>query len=567
MQTQRTILWVIFSMSLLFLWDGWQRHNGQPSLLGGMSGTTTAPVIAPDQVGKNGAAPSAATPPPAGTTPTAAAVPGNAPIAAGVVPAAVGKLTRIQSDVLALEVDSVGGVIRKAELLTHKNTSDKKQNITLLESKPGNLFIAETGLIGAANQTFINQSTPFTVLEGVRDLAGGEQVQIKLAAENGGLKVVKTITLNKSSYEVLVSHDVTNISQDSLTPQLYLQLTRDGGSPPVDSQFMPTFFTGMVVYTEKSKFQKIDFAEIEKNKTTYEKQSSDGWLGVIQHYFVTAWIPADKVSRDYSVRKVTTNQYAISATQPMAPLAAGASVKTESRLFIGPQDQRILSKIAPGLEYSVDYGIWTVIAQPLYWLLGKCYDLVKNWGWAIILLTAVVKLAFFPLQNFAYKSMARMKTVAPKMKVLQEKFGSDRVKLNQAMMEMYKTEKINPMGSCLPVLLQIPVFMSLYTVLLSSVEVRDAPWIGWIRDLAAPDPFYILPVVLAATSYIQIKMSPPPPDPLQAKMMTIMPLMFSVMFFFFPAGLVLYWLANNIFSIAQQWYINRSIEKAAAKAA
>jgi YidC/Oxa1 family membrane protein insertase len=552
-------------MSLLFLWDGWQRHNGQPSLLGGMSGTS-APVVAPEQVGKNGSTPSAATPPAAGSAPTAAAVPGNAPNAAGVVPAAIGKLTRIQSDLLALEIDSVGGVIRKAELLTQKDTEDKKKNVTLLESKPGNLFIAETGLIGAANQSFVNQSTAYTVVEGARELAGGEQVQLKLIAENAGLKVVKTITLVKGSYEVLVSHDVTNTSQESLTPQLFLQLTRDGSSPPGASQFYSTF-TGMVVYTDKAKFQKIEWSELEKNKATYEKQSTDGWLGVVQHYFVTAWIPADKSSRDYSVRKVTTNQYAISATQPMATLAAGASAKAESRLFIGPQDQRLLEKVAPGLKYSVDYGIWKIIADPLYWLLGKCYDLVKNWGWAIIMLTAVVKLAFFPLQNFAYKSIARMKTVAPKMKALQEKFGNDRVKLNQAMMEMYKTEKINPMGSCLPVLLQIPVFMSLYTVLLSSVEVRNAPWMGWITDLAAPDPWFILPIVLAATSYVQIKMSPPPPDPLQAKMMTIMPLMFSVMFFFFPAGLVLYWLANNIFSIAQQWYINRSIDRAAAKAA
>ncbi len=531
-------------------------------MLGGFTGASapaSTPATTPDQSGKAAVPPSAQ---PVGSAPPAATVAG-APPSAGAVPAAVGKLVRISSDLLALEVDSVGGVIRKAELLTHKDTDDKKKNITLLESKPGNLFIAETGLIGTANQSFVNQSTPFTIEEGSRDLGTSDQVQLKLTAENEGLKVVKTITLKKGSYEVLVSHDITNTSPNSLTPQLFLQLTRDGSKPAGESQFYSTF-TGMVIYTDKGKFQKMEFSEVEKNKTTYEKQSADGWLGVIQHYFVTAWIPADKSSRDYSVRKTATNQYAISATQPLAAIAAGATTKVDSRLFVGPQDQRILEKVAPGLVYSVDYGIWKVIADPLYWLLGKCYDLVKNWGWAIILLTAVVKLAFFPLQNFAYKSMARMKNVAPKMKALQEKFGSDRVKLNQAMMEMYKTEKINPMGSCLPVLLQIPVFMSLYTVLLSSVEVRNAPWIGWISDLAAPDPFYILPVVLAATSYLQMKMSPPPPDPIQAKMMTIMPLMFSVMFFFFPAGLVLYWLANNVFSIAQQWYINRSIEKAAA---
>ena len=577
MQNQRTILWVIFSISILFLWDAWQKHNGQPSILAsfgikapGQAAPTAVTPASTVPAAANGSLPQATKP---GDIPQAGAAPVALPAAP--VLATVGKIITIKNDVLAVEIDTVGGVIRQVELLKQKDTVDKTKNVFLLQNKPGNVFIAQDGFIGSASaassagagavQVFPNHTSLFSAIDGPREGSAIQAVALQLNAEGGGLKVRKTITLKPSSYEIFVTHEATNASEQVLNPQLYLQMTRDNGKPPGESQFYSTY-TGPVIYTDVAKFQKVDFADIEKNKASYTKQSTDGWLGMIQHYFVTAWIPQDKAPRDYLARKIDNNLFALSATQPLGALAAGASSKTESRLFVGPQDQRMLASVAPGLDLSVDYGILTVIAKPIYWLLEICFNLVKNWGWAIILLTFIIKMIFFPLQAFAYKSMAKMKTVGPKMKELQEKYGSDRLKLNQATMELYKTEKINPMGSCLPIFLQIPVFISLYYVLLASVEFRNSPWLGWIQDLAAPDPYYILPVILAITSFVQTKLNPAPPDPIQAKMMTIMPLVFSIMFFFFPAGLVLYWLANNIFSIAQQWYITRQIEGAAAAA-
>jgi YidC/Oxa1 family membrane protein insertase len=285
---------------------------------------------------------------------------------------------------------------------------------------------------------------------------------------------------------------------------------------------------------------------------------------MIQHYFVTAWLPTDQAQREYYANRVDNNLYAIGALQPLAEIAPKASVKTETRLLLAPQDQRMLEAVAPGLDLSVDYGWLTPLAKPIYWLLEMCHRVVGNWGWAIVLLTIIIKTLFFPLQAASYKSMARMKAVTPRMMQIRERHGNDRQKMNQAMMELYQQEKINPLGGCLPIVVQIPVFIALYWVLLASVEIRNAPWIGWIQDLAVPDPWYILPAVMAGTMFIQVKLNPTPPDPVQAKVMMAMPLIFSVMFFFFPAGLVLYWLVNNVYSIAQQWYITNAIEKAAA---
>ena len=281
---------------------------------------------------------------------------------------------------------------------------------------------------------------------------------------------------------------------------------------------------------------------------------------------MSAWIPAEKAPREFYTRKVGDNLYSVGIKQPLAQIAPGASTTVESRLLAGPQDQKMLEETAPGLDLAVDYGWLTVIAKPIHWLLQFLHGIVGNWGWAIVLLTIVIKTIFFPLQAASYRSMARMKAVTPRLTQIRERYGNDRVKMNQAMMELYKTEKINPLGGCLPIVVQIPVFIALYWVLLASVEMRGAPWIGWIKDLSNPDPFYILPLIMAGTMFIQVKLNPTPPDPMQAKMMMIMPLVFSVMFFFFPAGLVLYWLVNNIYSIIQQWLITRKInDQMAAK--
>ncbi|MGD9943849.1 MAG: membrane protein insertase YidC [Burkholderiaceae bacterium] len=566
MQTQRMILWIVFSMSLLFLWDSWQRHNGQPSMFGPSTSQQAGSPAAGSAGGANPVSADPSIPPP-----TAASDAGRVEAPAA-TPSTSGQTLRLANDVLALDIDLNGGQIRRAELLKHRDLSDRANNLALLEDKPGHLYLAQTGWVGngADGAGFPTHRTPMTPVDGntqARVLSDGSgAVQLSLSAESGGLKVVRTYTLARGAYLLDVKDEISNVSGVPLRPTQYMQLTRDGNKPAGESSFYSTY-TGPVIFTEADRFQKVDFSSIDKEKAKHSVQANDGWAGIIQHYFVSAWIPPQDTPREYYTRKVDSNLYSVGIRRTAAELAPGASATVEEKLLIGPQDQRMLEKIAPGLDLTVDYGILTVIAQPIYWLLEKLHGIVGNWGWAIVLLTIVIKTLFYPLQAASYRSMARMKAVTPRLQQIRERYGDDRMKMNQAMMELYKTEKINPLGGCLPIVVQIPVFIALYWVLLASVEMRNAPWIGWIVDLAAPDPFYILPLVMAGTMFIQVKLNPTPPDPMQAKIMMIMPLVFSVMFFFFPAGLVLYWLVNNIYSIIQQWLITRKIEASAAVAA
>ncbi len=565
MQTQRMILWIVFSLSLLFLWDSWQRHQGHPTLFGSMPESAQQVGQGPD-----GAAPppapsvsDAAIPPPPSAqaaTSAAAVTPDSPPVSTATVTS--GHTLRLANDVLILDIDLMGGQVQHAELSGHLGHEGKTENLVLLEHESGRTYLAQGGLIGsAAEGTFPTHRTPMTPVDGSmapRVLDGGDHVQLQLSAESGGLRLVRTYTLERGAYVVHVKDEVTNVSAVPLQPTLYLQLTRDGDAPAGGSKLYRTY-TGPVVYTDEGKFQKISFGDIDKGKANPPASASDGWAGIIQHYFVAAWIPPQGVTREYYTRKVAENLYSVGIKEPLGTIAPGAMASTESQLLIGPQKQRMLAAIAPGLDLTVDYGWLTIVAKPIYWLLEKLHGVVGNWGWAIIVLTLLIKTAFFPLQAASYKSMARMKAVTPRLTALRERYGNDRVKMNQAMMELYKTEKINPLGGCLPIVVQIPVFIALYWVLLASVEMRNAPWLGWIQDLSAPDPWFILPLVMAGTMFIQVKLNPTPPDPMQAKMMMIMPLAFSVMFFFFPAGLVLYWLVNNVYSIIQQWLINKKL--------
>jgi len=557
MQTQRTILLVIFSMSLLLLWDAWQKHNGQASMF-----SAPAPSAQKAKAPATGATDVPVLTAPLASTAGVAAVPPSAITAPGAPEtAASSRLITLQNDVLALTIDTLGGSIVRAELLQYRDADNRKSNAVLLDSAVGKTYLAQTGLIGAVglptHRTLFDSSAGSVVAS----TPANGIAQLELNARAGGIALRKTYRLEAGSYRIAVSHELRNETEQTLTPSLYLQLTRDAHKPSGESQFYSTY-TGPVVYNEAIKFQKVDFADIDKGKAKPIALSDDGWAGIIQHYFVAAWIPQSNTKRELFTRKVDGGLYSVGAIQPLPSLVAGAQAKLDANLYIGPENQRVLEAIAPGLDLVVDYGVLAMIAKPLYWLLETLHSLVNNWGWAIVLLTIVVKLAFFPLQAASYRSMAKMKLVTPKMTALRERYGDDRIKLNQAMMELYKTEKVNPMAGCLPIVVQIPVFISLYWVLLASVEMRDAPWIGWIQDLAMPDPYYILPLVMAGTMFAQTKLNPTPPDPVQAKIMMFMPLVFSVMFFFFPAGLVLYWLVNNLFSIAQQWYITRQIESA-----
>jgi YidC/Oxa1 family membrane protein insertase len=437
-----------------------------------------------------------------------------------------------------------------------KEKLDTKKNVVLFDSSPSRTYLAETGLIGGA---YPNHKTVFTVKPGPRALDGGNEVKLVLEAEQNGVKLTKTYTFKKGDYNIDVKHDVTNASGAPITPSLYLQLVRDGSKPEGESKFYSTF-TGPAVYTDAEHFQKLDFDKIEKGSQEHTKKADNGWIALVQHYFVSAFLPQGKVQREIFTKKVDTNLYAVGTILPLGTIAPGATVSMDAHLYSGPQESHVLEKIAPGLELVKDYGWLTIIAKPIFWLMTQIHQIIGNWGWTIIVLTIMIKLAFFPLSAASYRSMAKMKQVTPKMTSIRERFKSDPQKMNQEMMALYKTEKINPLGGCLPIVVQIPVFISLYWVLLASVEMRNAPWLGWIHDLAAPDPFYILPVVMAVSMFIQTKLNPTPPDPMQAKVMMFMPIIFSVMFFFFPSGLVLYWVVNNVLSIAQQWVITKKME-------
>ncbi|HRM95445.1 MAG TPA: membrane protein insertase YidC, partial [Alicycliphilus sp.] len=355
------------------------------------------------------------------------------------------------------------------------------------------------------------------------------------------VKLVKTWTLKRGAYDIAVRHEVVNTGTAPVSPQLYLQLVRDGNKPAGESSFYSTF-TGPAVYTEAKKYQKVEFKDIENGKAEIDKSSSDGYVAMVQHYFATAWLLADGVVRDLFVRKVDNNLFAVGMITQLGEIAPGQSKSLDARLFAGPQIETLLEKLAPGLELVKDYGWLTILSKPLYWLLDQLHKVIANWGWSIVALVLLLKIAFYWLNAKAYASMAKMKAINPRIQEMRERLKDKPQQMQQEMMRIYREEKVNPMGGCLPIMIQIPVFIALYWVLLSSVEMRNAPWIGWIHDLSSPDPFFILPLLMTLSSLLQTALNPAPPDPMQAKMMWLMPLMFSVMFFFFPAGLVLYWL-------------------------
>ena len=554
---KRTVLWIVFAVSLIVLWNNWMVANGKQSLF------SPAPPakVAQQQPAKPSDVPTAV---PAAAQPGSTAVPGAAaPAAATAAPAS--QIVTVTTDVVKVNIDSTGGVIKRLELLQYPDHTDKTKNQVLFDVGGNNVYLGQTGLIGtSAAGALPNHNTVFTVRPGVRTLNGGNQVQLVMDAEQGGVRLTKTFTFRKGDYVIGIRHDVTNVSAAPVQPSLYLQLQHDGNKPANDSWFMSSY-TGPTLYTEADKYQKLTFEEIEKNKAEHSAKADNGWVAISQHFFVSAFIPADKVQRDIYTKKIATNLYAIGTVQPLGTVAPGATVSTDTRLYSGPQDEQTLEKITPGLELVKDYGMLTVIAKPIFWVMTQLHALLGNWGWTIVALTILIKLAFFPLSAAGYRSMAKMRVVTPKMQAIRERYKNDPMKMQQATMELYKTEKINPLGGCLPILVQMPVFFALYWVLQASVEMRGAPWVGWITDLTQPDPYFILPILYAVSMYITTKLNPQPTDPVQAKMMLFMPLAFSVIFFFFPSGLVLYWVVNNILSIAQQWVITKKFESGAAK--
>jgi YidC/Oxa1 family membrane protein insertase len=475
--------------------------------------------------------------------------------------AAKGEVIRVSTDLVVAEIDTLGGTLKRVELVRHKDSKDLSKNLVLLGSE--RQYEAQSGLAGEGGP---NHRTLWRVEPGERALAPGrDEVAVQLAATGkDGLEVRKSYTFKRSSYVVDVVLDVRNPGAAPVAAYAYFQLTHDGKTETNTTTVAETFgaqsFIGFAVYTDERKFEKIHLSDLDKGKADYVKQATNGWLAFVQHYFVSAWLPPHGLQRDYAAEKRPDGIYAARAMVPVS-VAPSGSAAVNVPLYVGPQEQRRLQAAAPGLDLVVDYGWLAIIAWPLFWLLEKFYALSGNWGIAIILLTVLIKLVFFPLSAASYKSMAKMKLITPRLQKLREMYAHDRQKMNQAMMELYKTEKINPLGGCFPILVQIPVFIALYWVLLAAIELRHAPFMLWIKDLSALDPYYVLPILMTATMVLQTRMNPVPPDPVQARVMQIMPFVFSIFFFFFPAGLVLYWLVNNILSIAQQWQIQRMFDR------
>ena len=549
MDTQRLILFFIFGFSLLMLWDAWEKeHRPKPpaQVQAPVSSATTVPTPAP----KPGAAAAPAPQPANGSVPGAAA------------PAVKGESVVVRTDLMVAEISTLGASLTRVEFLRHKEAKNSAKNLVLLG--PEHRYEAQSGLTGEGGP---NHRTLWSLQPGSTTLADGENaVEVRFTAQGkDGVAVTKTYRFKRDSYVIDVALEIVNTGAAPLAPFAYFQLTHDGKSSADANAIAATFgaqsFNGYAVYTEEKKFEKVQLTDVDKGKAEFAKQAHDGWLAYVQHYFVSAWLPAAKVAREYAVEKRADGVYVARALVAAGPIAPGASAAIAVPLYAGPQEQNRLVAVAPGFDLVVDYGWLTIIAWPLFWLLEKFHGLSGNWGVAIILLTVLIKIVFFPLSAASYKSMAKMKLITPRMTKIREMYEHDRAKMNQAMMELYKTEKINPLGGCFPILVQIPVFIALYWVLLAAIELRHAPFILWIQDLSALDPYYVLPVLMTLTMIIQTRLNPVPPDPVQAKVMQFMPFVFSIFFFFFPAGLVLYWLINNILSILQQWQIQRMFDR------
>lgn len=591
---RRTILWVIFGFSMVLLWDQWQVSNGHkatffpgpapvaPQAMGQGTGVATSSATGvsgstANNATNNGAGNSvpSGVPAPVGGAATNAA---STMSAAGNIPLQDSapqkkEIVQITTDVLKVDFDTEGGNVLRAEFLKHADVNRPGLNVVLLDNSVERIYMAQTGLISSVPGVNLpTHKTPMTARPGMRSLKGIDK-NLSLVFESapqGGVQLIKTYTFKAGDYAIDVKHDIVNTSNQDVAPQLYYQLVRDGNKPAGESSFYATF-TGPAIYTEAKKYQKVEFEDIKKKKVDIETQSSTGYVAMVQHYFASAWVLPDGLLRNISMDAVDIGArmpdccYRATLIAPLEAIAPGKTKSVSATLFAGPQEEHELEAIYPGLELVKDYGWLTILAKPLYWLLNKLNNFLNNWGWSIVALVVLIKAAFYWLNAHAYKSMAKMKAINPKVMDMRERLKDNPQQMQAEMMKIYREEKVNPLGGCLPIAIQIPVFIALYWVLLSTVEMRNAPWVLWIHDLAAPDtslgiwfgvPIGILPIVMTLTTVLQTALNPAPPDPMQAKLMWIMPLAFSVMFFFFPSGLVLYWITNNVLSIAQQWVIN-----------
>jgi len=543
--SNRFLLYIAFTLVLFMIWQQWKIE--QMPAAQNNSSAETAPIINQDL-------PEVAT----SNINSEKALAGERKTAKE-IKIATGKEIVISNNELQIVVDSAGGTIKEAKLLKYFKTTDPNSaNIKLLDSQ-ADFYIAQSGLLHDKSSSkddvsgFAPNHHDLFLIKSINS----NSVTLEWKSKNSEIVVLKKIYLDDLGYKIHIENTVINNSKKAWAGRQYRQIRRKS-SGEGRSWVTPTF-TGGAYYD--GTYNKVSYSEISEKKPKFNVQS--GWVAMMEHYFVSSWFfPKNENNLFYTKEILIDNSrsdYIIGARSEAALIQPGDSAKLLSSLYVGPKLQKELEKIADGLELTIDYGVLTFISKPLFWLLDKIYSFVGNWGWAIILLTLLIKLAFYKLSATSYKSMAKMKQFSPKIQTIRERYGSDRQKMNQAMMDMYRQEKINPLGGCWPILIQIPVFIALYWVLLESVELRQANFIFWLDDLSAKDPYYVLPLLMGISMYFQQKLNPAPPDPVQARVMQMLPIIFTAFFAFFPSGLVLYWVVNNLLSIAQQWKITQTI--------
>ncbi|NOQ64824.1 MAG: membrane protein insertase YidC [Methyloprofundus sp.] len=535
MENIRFVLIVVLSMISLMLWEAWQADYGpQPEV--------PAQVV----IDANGNPISVAGDGANGELPFSDAVNDN--------------IITVTTDVYQLEIDLQGGTLRNLDLLDYTVDKGEEPKVRLFDSSPDKLFLGQSGVL--TNNGSVKLPNHNVQLRSARKsyaLQNGENsLSIPLTwTDNQGLSYTKTYTFTRGSYAVQLAQKIDNRSANAWAGRQYTQLLRVPHTDEKGNTFIRTY-SGGIVYTEEDKYQKIDFEDMadEDLKTV----TVGGWSAMIQHYFATAWIPPAAEKHTYFTKELSKQRFVIGSYSEAISVAPNTSAVFNSQLFTGPKIQPVMDEIAPGLELTVDYSWLTVIAKPIYALLNWIHDnVVNNWGFSIMGVTLCIKAIFFPLSAASYKSMANMRKLQPRLAQLKESYGDDRQRFNEEMMSLYRKEKVNPMGGCLPIMVQIPVFISLYWVLIETVELRQAPFLLWVQDLSAKDPYFVLPVIMGTTMFLQQRLNPAPVDPLQAKIMRMFPIVFTVFFLFFPAGLVLYWVTNNTLSICQQWYITNKI--------
>jgi YidC/Oxa1 family membrane protein insertase len=481
------------------------------------------------------------------------------------IPLAEGGFIRVETDVLSVNISKRGGNIIQLNLLKYPQALHSSQPVTLMNTQTKTRYLAQSGLLSPIGPDTTMGQAVYEADQPDYKLENGQQIlQVKLHWQNkDGLKITKIYNFKRDSYEIGLTYQINNQSNSAWTGNLYLQLLRSN-EPPVNSNSsglvsLATYF-GAAISSPEKPFEKISFKQMESKPLN--QTITGGWAAMIQHYFVSAWVPEHNITSQYFSHVTADGLYAVGMVNSSLNVKPSQTVETHAKFYAGPASSEKLEKVAPGLPLTIDYGWLWFISVIIFWMMQKIYNVVGNWGWSIVLVTLVIKLMFYHLSAKSYRSMSGLKKLQPKIEALRERFGNDKQKLSQATLELYRKEKVNPMSGCLPIIIQIPVFIALYWVLVESVELRQAPFILWIHDLTTKDPYYLLPLLMGLSMFLQQRLNPPPPDPIQAKVLMFMPVLFTVMFLNFPAGLMLYWFVNNLLSFAQQWYIMRGLGKA-----